>query len=272
MAGERENSVQVIVKAAAILDLLASAGETSAAELAQRLGEPRSSVYRLLSSLQQLDLVDGGSQRGTYRLGLKLLRLGGAVQERLDVRVAAIPAMERIHDKTGETVFLCVRRGGEAVCVERLDGRRVTSLALRLGGALPLHAGAAPRALLAFDSRAHWHEYLASGPRAYADGETPLSADELIPTLESIRQEGLSISDEDVTPGIAAIGAPVFDHRGHVCAALSISGVRQAIVGEHSAHVRELVLEGAAEASRALGYQEHVGAQATRATAGGLAR
>jgi DNA-binding IclR family transcriptional regulator len=271
MAGERENSVQVIVKAGAVLDVLASKGETSAAELAERLGEPRSSVYRLLSSLQQLDLVDGGSQRGTYRLGLKLLRLGGAVQERLDVRVAAIPAMERIHDRTGETVFLCVRRGGDAVCVERLDGRRVTSLALRLGGSLPLHAGAAPRALLAFESRAQWNEYLASGPRTYPDGDAPLSADELIPLLESIRLEGLSISDEDVTPGIAAIGAPVFDHRGQVCAALSISGVRAAIVGEQGGQVRELIREGAAETSRALGHVEADG-RVARTAAGGLAR
>jgi len=69
------------------------------------------------------------------------------VIERLDERQAALPLMERIHERTGETVFLCVRRGDEAVCIERLDGLRVQSLALRLRDSLPLHLrGATPTA------------------------------------------------------------------------------------------------------------------------------
>ncbi|HEY2140908.1 MAG TPA: IclR family transcriptional regulator [Solirubrobacteraceae bacterium] len=261
-SGGRENSVQVIAKAAAILDALAENRETSAAGLAARLGEPRSSVYRLLSSLQQLDMVDTGTKRGSYRLGLKLLRLGSAVQGRLDIRTAAMPTMERIHDETGETVFLCVRRGDDAVCVERLDGRRVTSLALRLGGALPLHAGAAPRSLLAFEPRARWNEFLAGGELERFSPVTPVTADELIPMLESIRRNGVSVSDEDVTPGIAAIGAPVFDHRGEVSAALSVSGMREAIMGERDGGtVRHLIVNGAAEVSRALGHDTRHGAR-----------
>jgi DNA-binding IclR family transcriptional regulator len=251
---EPENSVQVVAKAAAILDALAERRQASPSELAEHLGEPRSSIYRLLASLQQLDLIEPGNKRGTYRLGVKLLRLGSAVQDRLDIRSAALPVMERIHDETGETLFLCVRRGDDAVCVERLDGRRVTSLALRLGGALPLHAGAAPRVLLAFEPRSRWHEYLAR-PLESFNTKTPVGADELLPALEAIRRDRLSVSDEDVTPGIAALGAPVFDHHGDVVGALSISGVREAILGEESApRIRELIANGAVEVSRGLGF------------------
>jgi DNA-binding IclR family transcriptional regulator len=254
-SSDQDNSVQVIAKAAAILDALADDGEASASELATRLGEPRSSIYRVLASLQQLDMVDTGGRRGTYRLGLKLLRLGSAVLQGLDIRTAALPAMERVHDLTGETVFLCVRRGSSAVCIERLEGRRVTSLALRLGGALPLHAGAAPRALLAGEPRAYWNEYLALGALERMTDTTPVSADELIPMLEAVRRDGVSVSDQDVTPGIASVGAPVFDHRGHVCAAVSISGVREGIVGEKVAEsIRDLIVDAARDVSRALGH------------------
>jgi DNA-binding IclR family transcriptional regulator len=246
--------VQVVAKAAAILDALAEQREASPSELAEQLGEPRSSVYRLLASLAQLDLVEPGNKRGAYRLGVKLLRLGSAVQDRLDIRAAALPVMERIHDETGETLFLCVRRGDDAVCVERLDGRRVTTLALRLGGALPLHAGAAPRVLLAFEPRSRWHEYLARPLESFS-AKTPIASDELLPALEAIRRDRISVSDEDVTPGIAALGAPIFDYRGEVVGALSISGVREAILGEDTAsRVRELVASGAAEVSRGLGF------------------
>ena len=94
------------------------------------------------------------------------MRLGAAVVERLDERQAALPVMERIHERVGETVFLLVRRGRNAVCIERLEGLRVQSLALRLGGSLPLHAGAGPRALLAWEPEAEWEEYVDEGARA----------------------------------------------------------------------------------------------------------
>ncbi|MGP3974403.1 hypothetical protein ACTWQF_10415 [Streptomyces sp. 8N114] len=63
------------------------------------MGEPRSSVYRLLSSLQGLDTVESGS-RGTFRLGFPLLSLGTTVMERFDERRLAQPVMERLHDET----------------------------------------------------------------------------------------------------------------------------------------------------------------------------
>lgn len=254
VGAERDVGVQVVAKAVAVLDRLAEGGETSASDLADRIGEPRSSVYRLLATLQRLDLVEAGARRGTYRLGLKTLRLGAAVAERFDERTAALPVMERIHDETGETVFLCVRRGMEAVCIERLAGRRVQSLALRLGGSLPLHAGAGPLALLAFAPRELWHAYLSSGPLESFTPSTPTSRAEVLERLEATMARGYAVSDQDVTPGIAALGAPVYDHRGAVCAALSISGVRPAILEGEEEPLAAMIVEGAREASRSLGY------------------
>jgi DNA-binding IclR family transcriptional regulator len=253
----RDNAVQSLAKAAAILDLLAERQDASAAELAELLGEPRSSIYRMLSSLQQLGFVDPGARRGAYRLGLKLLRLGSAVQSRLDVRRVALPVMERIHDQSDDTIFLCLRRGDEAVCVERLDGRRVTTLALQLGGSLPLHLGAAPRTLLAFDSRESWHEYVAGNELSQTGEGAAPTVEELIAELERIRRDGYAVSDEDVTPGIAALGAPIFDGRGGICASLSASGMRDLILTEER-RIEQLIVDGGAEISRGLGYEPAV--------------
>lgn len=258
----RESPVQVVAKVGALLDRLAEDGEITASELADRIGEPRSTVYRLLATLQQLDMVEPGTRRGTYRLGLELLRLGSAVIARFDERQAALPVMERIHDETGETVFLCIRRGFEAVCIERLDGRRVQSLALRLGGSLPLHAGAAPRVLLAFEPEALWDEYARSGPLATFTDGTPTTRSALFASLKETRERGYAVSDEDVTVGIAALGAPIFDYRNALRAALSISSVRPAILGDGAERMARLIVSGAAEISRSLGHSSHVGADA----------
>jgi DNA-binding IclR family transcriptional regulator len=251
---ERGNSVQVLGKVALILDVLAEEQEVSAGRLADLIGEPRSTVYRLLSSLQTLDMVEPGSRRGTYRLGLKLLRLGSAVVARFDERQAALPVMERVHEETEETVFLCIRRGYEAVCIERIDGRWVQSMGLRLGGSLPLHVGAAPRALLAFESREFWEEYLGRGKLEPFTPSTPVSKAALFGALEATREIGASISDGDVVMGIAAVGAPIFDHNGKVCAALSMSGPQPAILGDNAEASCALVANAAADISRALGY------------------
>jgi DNA-binding IclR family transcriptional regulator len=255
--------VLVLHKVGAVLDCLAERGEVSASELSEAVGEPRSSVYRLLSSLVQLEMVEPGSRRGTYCLGLKLLRLGAAVTARFDERTAALPVVERIHDETGETVFFCVRRNWEAVCIERLAGRRVQSLALQLGGSLPLHAGAASRTLLAYESRELWEEYAAQETLEELTPQTPTSPEQLFEMLEEVRRTGYAISDSDVTVGIAALGAPVFDHRGQIIAALSIAGVRPAILeGEGAAQMLELVTAGAREISASLGYREKAPADA----------
>ncbi|MGV9850313.1 IclR family transcriptional regulator [Streptomyces sp. NPDC003442] len=257
-----EGGLALVRKSVEVLDLLAAKGEATAAQLAEELGEPRSSVYRLLASLQGLDMVEGGSRRGTFRLGFHLLTLGTAVVERFDERRFAQPVMERLHDETGETVYLCVQRGREAVCIERLDGRRVQSLALKLGGALPLHAGAASRALLAFQDRSAWSDYLEQGPVERFTPSTPVTADTLIPVLEETFNSGVSVSDQDVTVGVAALGVPILDYRGQVRAALSISGVREAILGTDPAGLRERLVEAGQEISRALGWKAVTGAVA----------
>ena len=250
----RENPIRALAKAVHLLEQLGDAREATPRRLAELLDEPRTTTYRLLRSLEALDLVEPGSQPGSYRLGWKLMRLGAAVVERLDERQAALPVMERVHERVGETVFLLVRRGWDAVCIERLEGLRVQSLALRLGGALPLHVGAGPRALLAWEPRGVWEEYAATVELSALADRTPVTPEALMDELEETRRLGYAISDEDVTHGIASLGAPIFDYTGGVRAALSIGGLKSLLLGEQREAFAELVVEGAREISTALGY------------------
>jgi DNA-binding IclR family transcriptional regulator len=252
----RENPIRALAKAVHLLEQLAEEREATPRRLAELLDEPRTTTYRLLRSLEALDLVEPGSQPGSYRLGLKLMRLGASVAERLDERQAALPVMERLHERVGETVFLLVRRGWDAVCIERLEGLRVQSLALRLGGSLPLHAGAGPRALLAWEPREVWEEYLRSEELTALTDRTPTTRTALVRELEATLAQGYAVSDEDVTPGIASLGAPIFDYTGDVRAALSIGGLKSLLLGDHLMTFAELVVEGAREISATLGYDE----------------
>ena len=254
-AARREYSVRSLAKAVHLLEQLAEDREATPRELAAELEEPRTTVYRLLRSLEALDLVEVGSQPGSYRLGWKLMRLGAAVVERLDERQLALPVMERIHERLGETVFLLVRRGWDAVCIERLEGLRVQSLALRLGGSLPLHAGAGPRALLAWEPPEVWEEFERSVDLVAYTDKTPTTRTALFHELEETVARGYALSDEDVTVGIASLGAPIFDYTGAVRAALSIGGMKSLVLGRDRELALELLVEGAQEISATLGQR-----------------
>lgn len=235
----------------ALLCALERHGELGAAELAEEVDEPVSSTYRLLASLTALRVVEPGLGRGRHRLGVEVLRIGEAVEERLDVRELAVPELKALLAATDATSFLCVRVQERAVCVERFEGRAVRSLALTLGQSLPLHRGAAPRSILAFLPPGERGAQIA---RLSAAGEIAVDIEELKEELRVVRDRGYAISDGDVTAGIAAVGAPIFDHRGELRAALSISGLRAQIL-DPRLDASVLVMAAAERVSAALGYR-----------------
>ncbi len=250
--GSDASGLDLVTKAGAILDALEAQGELTAAELAAATGEPLSSIYRLVRSLIGIGWLDSGVRRGGYRLGLHFLTVGSALEDAIDVREAARPALRRLVQETGATGFLCVRRGSRAVCVERVEGTTVRSVALQLGNSLPLFAGAAPRALLAYLPEAEQLTVLRDAVPLPGDPERP-SAARIFADVEASRAAGYTVSDEDVTFGIAALGAAVFDHRGDLAAAISVSGLQSQVLGEVAEKNIALIGDAADSVSRALG-------------------
>lgn len=252
---DRDAGLDLITKVNAVLSILERRGETSAAEIADLTGEPLSSVYRLLQSLVGIGWIDRGWRRGSYRLGLLILTVGSQLEEQLDIRECALPTLRRLNAATSLTTFLCVRRQARAVCVERVEGEAVRSLAMQLGGSLPLFVGGAPRALLAF--LPHHEQEAVLRVDAPQPGDPPRPGPSAIAAdIARVRGLGYALSDEDVTPGIASLGAPVFNHRGEVVAAISLGGLRAQVLGERQSRHADLIVAGAADASRALGLAE----------------
>jgi DNA-binding IclR family transcriptional regulator len=246
-------TLQSVVKSFDAIEVLVERGEVSASELAQLVGEPRSSVYRMLATLQELGLAEPGSRKGVYRPGLKLIGLAGSVLTRFDERQLTLPVLERLREQTKETVHLSLRRGLQAVFIERLQGERTHALAIKLGGVLPLHVGAAPRALLAFEPDSFWDDYFAQTVIEPWTRSAPADEAEVRESLIEIRRRGVALSDEDVVVGVATVGAPIFDHRGVVRAALAFNLLPEMLRDDTATYV-ELARGASAAASRAFGY------------------
>lgn len=244
--------LDLVTKVGAVLDALELHGELTAAELATATGEPLSSIYRLVRSLTGIGWLDKGVRRGGYRLGLHFMTIGTALEDAIDIREAALPALRQLAEQTGATSSLYLRRASRAVCVERIEGSAVRSLALQLGNSLPLYAGAAPRALMAHLTVAERQEVLKDSVPQPGDPVRP-SITAILADADANKKLGYTISEGDITPGIAALGAAVFDHRDDLAAAVSISGLHAQILGGRSDRNVSLIRMAAASVSRALG-------------------
>ena len=254
MVDTEERGLGILDKANAILSVLESGRELTAGEIAQSTGAPASSTYRLLRSLTALNLVDPGSKTGLYRIGVYFLFVGGLVEQRLDLREAARGVLQDLLADTGWSCTLYVPRGSRAICLERFEPTSIRTTTVRVGDALPLHLGAGPRASLAFlpeaQQRAVLDQVYVSGQPASQGLRRPRHMIES--QLQQDRQRGYAISDEEVDRGIAAVGAPIFDHRGAVLGAVAVGYMREALLAPESRAI-EVTLNAAAEISRAMG-------------------
>ena len=253
-----ERGLDVLDDADAVLGALEAEGEAGPSRVAEVAGLRRRDAAAVLERLCATRARRARRAAGTYRLGLRLFHLGAAVGRRLEVRQAARPALEELHRATEETVYLCIRRGDEALCVDRIDGLWVQSLTLRVGEALPLHLGAASRALLAHESAAFRRGYLERATLERLTERTPASRTAVARELRSVLERGYAVSDGDIRLGIASVGAPVRDHTGAVVAAVSVGGLRPSILDDEAA-TAALVRAAAERISRALGHEPGAG-------------
>lgn len=219
---------RVLANAKDLLDALAERGALSPAEIAEAIDVPRPTVYRLAAGLEAVDLVRP-SNDGRINLSKRWLRLADASRAGMREWRDGRAALDRIAEDTGQTAFLSVPRGTHAVCIDWAPGRGLDVLILRPGRTLPLHAGAAGRAFLAFRSDDEVEHYLTNAPFEALTPTTLTTADELRADVARTRDTGHSTSDEDVTVGIGAIGVPVRDAEGTTVGCLSVGGLAEDI-------------------------------------------
>ena len=218
-----KNHVASVEKAVRLLELFSEkTPQLSLGELVSRGGYTRTTTYRLLSTLERAGWISRSGD--LYQLTLRVFRLGATAVGALHLRREASAVMAELAATCGETVYLIVPDGPRGVCVERVEGPSlVRVMVLDVGKSLPLYVGGGPLALLA-----HRPDLvtaiLAQQPLITPTGQT-LSEDALAQTLADIREHGYSRSVEDVTSGVGAFGAPIFDAEGVAVAAISIGGL-----------------------------------------------
>lgn len=246
---------KTVVKSMDILNLFLHHSKLSFNEIVQFSGIPKTSVYRMVMSLEEMGLLDKDVD-GKYSLGLLFLQFGHLVSERLDIRQVALPVMQRLHHEVGEAVNLIVRDGNEAIYIEKLDTKQPVRLYTAIGRRTPLYAGACSRVILAFLPYMERERYIDETDLQPIASGTITDREKLRQLISESRENGFSVSYSELEDYSAALAAPVFNFKGEIVAGISIAGLDVNYQQEKLGPLAVKVKAAALEISRELGYIE----------------
>jgi DNA-binding IclR family transcriptional regulator len=204
-----------------LLDEIA-AGRTTLAEMSESLGVHKSTVLRLLFTLQQHHFVYREDAHN-YRLGRRLFDLASFALESRHIAALARPAMRRLTQATDQAVYLAVLEAGQVVVVEVSANRGRSHVALRVGESLPLHATASGKALLAGSPPDAVDDLLRACDFAALTSATATAPDQLREELEEIRASGFAIELAEHEDYVSALASVVRDSTGTAVAAMALT-------------------------------------------------
>ena len=246
-------TISAVDRAFVLLEALAENADIGVTELAERTGNTKSLVFRLLYTLEARGYVQKDPATRTYALGYRALYLADHVRQQSRLIVAAQSYLDALVEETHENVVLVVRDDIHNVCIAMRESPQPLRLSAQRGQRGPLHAGGGPKVLLAFAPDEVQQRVLQGELTGYT--ETSITDPKaLAATLLEIRATEFNRSYGEMDPDAFSFAAPVRDHSGSVIAALSVAGPVRRITDEVANHHASCVKNAAAALSRDLGY------------------
>lgn len=261
---ERVNSV---VKAVRILDELRHRGPSTFSEMHQATGLPKSTVHKILGTLESEEIVRRDPESGRYSLGVKLIEWGGGARAQLEVRKVALPLLQELSEDLDCTIHLSVLSHGEVLPIESFEsGSKTWPQYVFHGGVgipAPLHATAAGKAIIAFLDDAARVAALGTRPLHRYTRNTIADRAKLQAELATIRRQGYAVSDGEHFEMVRGVAAPIVDADARVVASLAALGIVDRLTPARIPEVAKKVVRTALEISRQAGYLP-AGAPVTR--------
>lgn len=224
------------------------------ADLGRATGMNRPAISRIVRYLDARGYLTQAASRGKYQLGPAAIDLGRRAQAGFDLVSLCHPMLLEIADKTGESVLLTEYNtaANNVVCVDQIEsqhgGLRVFE---RIGATFPLHAGAAPKAVLAMVDPKIQTAYLAL-PMAAFTAHTVIDPKALRRDLKTTNTRGYALSEEETYEGVIGIGAGFVDHLGQPRGSIAVAGPRHRIDEKRSHEIGQLLKDAALKISQSI--------------------
>jgi DNA-binding IclR family transcriptional regulator len=242
-------------RAAALLRAFgAGTGELGVSELGRKLHLHKSTVSRLLATLESEGLLERAPGTEKYRLGHEIFRLAGQAAHLGDARAAARLVLGELAEATRETANLAVLDGAEAHNVDQASGPHLVRIGNWVGRRTPLHCVANGKVLLAFQPPDEIERRLAEPLEAFTPF-TVVDPAALREQLAAVREQGYACAIGEIEDGLNAVAAPVRDATGQVVAAVSVSGPAYRVTPDRMPELARVTREAGERISERLGHR-----------------
>lgn len=226
--------------------------EVGVTEIAMEVGLHKSSVSRILATLEQERIVERDQETRKFRLGLGLIAITGPLLANLNVRQVAYPVLNELCERSGETSVLSIWDGGESVSVEQIPSKRNVKHTSVMGSRYATGLSATVQMFLAHETRDQAMELITSGAIGL-----PVQTDteEYLKRLKAAREAGYAINYGETSQDEVGVAAPVFDHRGQLVACVMIAAPYYRVSTAVLQDLTNQTMRAAAEVSVRLGHQ-----------------
>lgn len=238
--------------------------QLSAPELARRLNLPRSTVFRLLMTLESMGFVQRTEGGHDYRLGLSVLRLGFEYLASLELTELGAPLLERLRTDIGFSCNLVVRDGRSIVYVAKSSASTPFTSTVNVGTRLPAHATVLGRVLLEDLTLPELRELFPEEHLESYSSSTPTTVLELFELVQQDKERGFVLQEAFFEARVSTIAAPVRDHTGRIVAALGATIPSSRFEPERLDDILTSVRSTAYELSRLLNYSPSKNAAANK--------
>ena len=213
-----------VAKALEVLDLVAAFGRpVRFTEVMERSAFPKATLYRLLQTLVGQGMLAFDTERATYGMGIRLVRLAHVAWQQSSLAPIARPHLDRLSARVGETVHLAQLDHGQVLYVDKRNARDPVPMYSQAGKVGPAYCTGVGKAMLAYLPEPALHDALTRQSWHRFTPKTLTTPEALCAELERIRARGHAFDDEEHEPGIICVALPILGTGGAVLGALSVT-------------------------------------------------
>ena len=250
-----------VLKTIDILNLLGDRNMT-ASEICVALGQNKSTIHRLLYTLEYAGLIEKTSDMRSYRLGIKLVQMCSLRINDIELMTEAKPYLNDLVKDIQQTVHLAILKDNHAVFLDKIDVMNTIRMYSAIGRSIPLHCSAIGKALLLDKPDSEILDILNKVGMEKFTSDTLTSPNALLEQLHVARQNGFTVDNFEHEEHVCCIAAPIYDYRRRIIASISTAASRNAQMDRQ--YLIRAMKNTAQKISASLGYAPKKGDKSSK--------
>lgn len=254
---EEEKQISMITKSFEVLELLSkNPYGLTLQEIVTQLQYPKSSLYKIVSNLQEIGYLGREIDSSRYFLSRKLLTLGVTAFNSSNIIERSKEYMKLLRDEVGESVMIGTLIDDEVVLLEQITGSLDFVFTLKQGMRFNLYSTAPGKVILAFLDKSKQNE-IVDNLRLEAINEYTITDKELLKKeLDIIRQKGYAADINETVEGVHCIAAPIWDETKNAIACVWTSGPAGRLPKKNIETIAQKIIECGLSISYNIGYRK----------------